>query len=431
VKRRVIMKNIRFCVAVILCGALAAISGCSDDDVTAPKGNEPILDGPATLEKRIQRTNEFALDLYRQLNASEGNLIISPHSIVTAFGMAYAGARGVTEREMAQALHFNYPPAGFHSVLKCLNDLLESRGASGGPDALRLHIANSAWGREGMTYLPAYLDTIATCYGANLRYLDFGGQPEESRITINQWVKDETEGLVKDLIPGGGITPATVLVLANAIYFRASWLYQFDPIYTQTWQFTRLDGSLVGVREMGGVGLFPYYDAVGHTAVALPYEGEECSMVVILPDEGNFESFEAALTPAKVDTILDGLGLLPGSRAGEACGGVYLPKFSFATGYDLIPTLQEMGMRTAFSPGADFWGIDGTDDGSPWIDFVAHKAVISVNEYGTLAAAGTALGFTVGEIKVFYVLRPFIFAIVDHGTGTILFLGRVLDPSIH
>lgn len=416
------MKGIRFCVAVILGVALAAISGCSDDEVTLPDQNEPILDGPATVAKRIERTNAFAFDLYGHLSASEGNLIVSPHSIATAFGMVYAGARGVTEKEIAQTLHFNYPPGGFHSVLKRLNDLLESRGASAGPDAFRLHIANSAWGREDMTYLQAYLDTISTCYGS-MRYLDFANQPEASRDTINEWVEDETDGLVQDLILPGKITPLTVLVLANAIYFRASWLHQFDPDYTWAMKFTKLDGSEVDVSMMNNEENFRYHKAVGYEAIALPYEGEDCSMLLILPDQGNYESFETALTPAKVDTILDELQ--------TEYVVVHVPKFSFETEYDLNTTLQAMGMQTAFLPGANFSGIDGTDDGTPWLDFVAHKAFISIDEYGTLAAAGTAAGLTLGIHPEFYAARPFIFAIVDDETGTILFLGRVLDPTAH
>jgi len=415
------MKRIRFCVAVILGVALAAIAACSDDEVTRP-GDQPTPVVPETFEMRVVRTNLFAFDLYGHLSASQGNLIVSPHSIATAFGMVYAGARGETEKEIARTLHFNYPPAHFHSVLKQLNDLLESRGGSAGPDAFRLHIANSAWGQEDLYFLPSYLDTISTCYGG-MRYLDFQNQPEAARDTINEWVEDETEGLVQDLILPGKITPETMLVLANAIYFRASWLHQFDPDYTWTMKFTKLDGSEVDVSMMNNEGNFRYHDAVGYEAIALPYEGEDCSMLLILPDQGNYGSFEAALTPAKVDTILDELQ--------TDYVVVHVPKFSFETEYDLNATLQAMGMHTAFAQGANFSGIDGTDDGTPWIDFVAHKAFIAVDEYGTLAAAGTAAGLSLGVHPEFYAARPFIFVIVDDETETILFLGRVLDPTAH
>ncbi|NIM18701.1 MAG: serpin family protein [Candidatus Latescibacteria bacterium] len=410
----------------LICFAVLVLIGCSENPVKCPKNDGQPPATPPTLELRIGRTNDFAFDLYHHLSSSEENseenLIVSPHSIVTTFGMAYAGARGTTEREIANVLHFNYPPLGFHSVLKKLNDILESRGSTVGPESFRLSIANSAWGSARFTFLPSYLDTISLNYGAELQYLDFLGQPELSRLVINQWASDQTHGLIKDLIPQGKITPAIILVLANTIYFRASWLHQFDPDHTRYGAFTRLDGSEVNVPVMSGETVFPYHNGDGYAAIGLPYKGEECTMVMILPDEGEFESVESSLSPAKLDTIIDEF------RTSDVI--VYLPKFSFETKYELKPALKEMGIYTAFYPGANFSGLDGTDDGIPWISFVAHKTFISVDEYGTMAASGTGMGFSVGIPPVFDAVRPFIFVIRDDETGTILFLGRVLDPSL-
>jgi serpin B len=399
------------------------LAGCGEDAVQPPPAGDSPPPDPATLESRIGNTNAFAFDLYAHLRATEGNLIVSPHSIVTDFGMVYAGARGRTEREIAEVLRFNYPPAGFHSVLKRLNDILESRGSGVDPQSFRLHIACSAWSRPGFVFVPAYLDTLAVNYDAGLRTVDFAGQPEAARQEINQWVADETEDLIQNLIARGQIDGLTVLVLANAMYFRASWLDQFDPDYTSPAVFTRLDGSTVTVPIMTGELPVRYYDGNGFKAIAMPYEGEECSMLLLLPDQGTFESFEAVLTPAVVDSIVRELP----TRAWSVI--VRLPQFSFDTRFDLDAALKAMGMIDAFEPRADFSGI--TPGGGIWISFVAHKAFISVDEYGTLAAAGTATGFTVGIPPEFYAVRPFIFVIRDDATGTILFLGRVLDPSIH
>jgi serpin B len=400
------------------------LTGCDEDPIrcSCPATNGPSSDTAATLAQRIERNNEFAFDLYREVLADRENLMVSPHSIATTFGMAYAGARGQTAQEIAQTLHFNYPPQGFHSRLMELNTILESRGSTVGPESFRLNIANSAWGRSGGVYLPAYLDTLSTCYGADLQYLDFVNAPEISRLTINNWAFDQTYGLISGLIPPGSITPLTVLVLANTIYFRASWLHQFDPTFTYPGTFKKLDGTEVTVQYMSGEERYPFQNGAGYIAMGLPYKGEECTMILILPDEGNFESFEASLTPAVVNTII--------SQFSAPMVRVTLPKFAFETAYDLMATLENMGINKAFYPGADFSGIDGTDDGMPWISFVAHKTMIGIDEYGTMAAAGTAMGFSLGMPAEFQAVRPFIFIIRDDATGTILFLGRVLDPSV-
>lgn len=410
---------------IVICSVALAMSGC-DENTSCPSPEPPLEAVPTTMEIRIGRTNEFALDLYHQLssddNASE-NLIVSPHSIVTDWGMVYAGARGQTEIEIADVFHFNYPQANFHSCLKLLNDLLESRGSTVGPESFRLEIANSAWGDIRMTFLQSYLDTISVNYGAPLQTVDFTGQPEVSRLAINQWVADETYDLIQDLLAPGSITPATVLVLVNTIYFRAGWLEKFDPEYTAPGTFTKLDGSQVTAPIMAGEFNMRYHEGAGYDAVEIPYKGEECSMVLILPDEGEFANIESSLTASVLDTVFSALDY----------GWpviINVPKFSFETKYDLAATLEDMGISTAFYPGANFSGIDGTNDGSPWISFVAHKSFISIDEWGTLAAAGTATGFTVGISFHFTAVRPFLFVIRDNETGSILFMGRVLDPSV-
>lgn len=397
--------------------ALALIVDCSEEQPTSPPYSEGT---PTPLALRVGRSNEFAVDLYHHLSSSETNLILSPHSVSTAFGMVYAGARGVTEREIAEVFHFSYPPRGVHSAMRILNRMLERRGWSGDPESFRLDLANSIWGRNDVTYVPAYLDTIALNYGAGLKYVDFVNRPNETLALINQWVSDQTRGLIRDLLQPGSIDAATVLVLVNTIYFRAAWLHQFDPAYTRNRPFTRLDSSVVSVPLMTGEMSIYYYDGDGFKAAGLPYVGEECTMVLLLPDEGNFESFESSLTAAVIDSIVGEL-----RRRGVWVG---LPKFSFEAEYELKHTLKEMGITSAFDPGADLSGL--FQGGGPWISFVAHKSFISVNEWGTLAAAGTGVGFTVGVMPEFSAVRPFIFAIRDNETGTILFLGRVLDPSI-
>ena len=412
-------KHLQGLPGLVCCLAFVA-PGCSKETPICVQEKAAVT-MPATIESRVGNTNEFAFDLYRHISSSEDNLIISPHSLVTAFGMAYAGARGTTEREIATVLRFNYPPAGFHEALEQVNRILTSRGQSVGPEEFQLSIVNSIWGREDMTYLKSYLDVLSLNYGADMRYRDFANRAEEVRNEINYWVARQTWGLVPGLIPSRKINASTYLVLVNIIYFKASWLLQFDPAYTHPRVFTRLDGSTVVVPAMAGETRFLIGYGEGYSILELPYKGEECSMIVLLPDEGQFKHFENILTPdlleEMIKTIRDRYVLL------------YFPKFQFETAYDLNSTLAAMGMPGAFAAGANFSGMDGTDDGAPWISFVAHKAFIAVDEFGTSAAAGTGIGVTVGIPPEFHVLRPFIFAIRDKATGAILFLGRVLDPS--
>ena len=390
-------------------------AACTEDEIASVEDNGG--DGPATMLTRIERNNEFAFKLFNELKESDDNLIVSPHSISTCFGMAYAGARGDTEKEIADVLCFNYPQGGFHTVLSALNDELNSR-----PD-VDLRIANGSWGRDGLLYLQAYLDTLSECYGAAIEYLDFVSEPEVSRQIINQWVEDNTDGLITELLPPDCIDSNTYLVLANTVYFMAEWLHQFDPAYTYASSFTQLDHSTVTVDFMRGETTLPYFEGNGFKAMAMPYKGEQISMLLLLPDEGSYSSFENTLTAASLDTIASNLN--------DTYVTMTIPKFGFYSDFDLVETLQDMGIVDAFTPGAaDFSGMDGTHDGVPWIDLVAHKAYITIDEYGTIASAGTGMVMTLGVHPSFNAVRPFIFVIRDNPTGTILFMGRVLDPTL-
>ncbi len=373
-----------------------------------------------TFAQRIERTNDLAFKLYHELAGTEGNLLISPHSIAVCGAMAYAGARGTTEQQMAAALCLQYPQAGVHAAMQALNDTLMSRGAGQPPDAFRLSIVNGCWGAAYWPYQTDYLGVLTAHYGAGMQMLDFGGHPEESLEAINQWVADQTAGRVQNLLPAGTIDDNTYLVLANTVWFKASWLHQFEPSYTRNWEFTLLDGTSVSVPTMPGQGSYPYYETEGFRTVELPYVGDEVSMYVILPDTGQFAAFEADFDASRLDEIVDALV----SQKIMLC----LPRFSFTSGFDLVTTLKSLGMTDAFDLGANFTGMDGVDDGVPWIRTVAHKTFIAVDEYGTEAAAATGMELGAGEHPMFYAQRPFLFVIRDKPSGTILFLGRVLDP---
>ncbi|MFL7790753.1 MAG: serpin family protein [Anaerolineae bacterium] len=387
------------------------------------------LDVPASDQAELVGGNSaFAFDLYRLLKEEEkGNLFYSPHSISLALAMTYAGARGETEQQMADALHYILPQDHLHPAFNWLDLELASRGegAEGKDDGgFRLNVANSTWGQKDHTFLPDYLDTLALNYGAGMQLVDFVGDPEGARGAINDWVSDKTEGKIKDIVPPGAIDELTRLVLANAIYFNAAWAEPFEESQTKDGPFYPLDGDQVTVPMMHQTASFGYAEGEGYQAVELPYDGRELSMVILLPAEDEFESFEDSLDAGRVDAITSDL----------AYGRVILtmPRFEVESSFSLGDALSKMGMPDAFSMDADFSGIDGMRD--LYIGAVVHKAFVSVDEAGTEAAAATIVimpAMTAQEPETIEVTidHPFIFFIRDIKTGAILFVGRVVDPG--
>jgi len=378
------------------------------------------------LDDLVRGNGAFAFDLYQAIREENGNLFYSPYSISLALAMTYAGARSRTEQQMADTLHFTLSQDRLHPAFNALDLALASRaeGAEGQDEGgFRLHIANSIWGQTGYSFLPEFLDLLAESYGVGLRLLDFKNTPEESRVTINYWVSDQTEGRIEDLIPQSVIDTWTRLVLANAIYFNAAWLHPFEEERTHDGAFHLLDGGQVTVPMMAQTEFFGYAGGDGYQAVELPYVGGELSMIILLPEAGRFEEFQNSLDTERVDAIVSDLG-----RTNVA---LTMPKFSFDSTFQLAEILADMGMPGAFSEMADFSGMDGTRD--LFIRDVMHKAFVSVDEAGTEAAAATAvvmglkaLPATPIEVTVDH---PFVFMIRDIQTDAILFVGHVLNPS--
>jgi len=417
-------------VNLLVVTALLVLTSCAGAPAIAESGKERVtLPDVAETELAglVVGNSVFALDLYQVLREEGGNLFYSPYSISLALAMTYAGARGETERQMADTLHFTLPQDRLHPAFNALDLELAGRGEGAeGKDGegFRLNIVNAIWGQTGYKFLREFLDVLAENYGAGLRLLDFVKAPEESRITINDWVSDQTEGRIEDLIPQGEIDALTRLVLANAIYFNAAWLNPFEEERTQDGPFYLLDGGEVTVPMMRQTELFGYAEGEGYQAVELPYDGSELSMVILLPRQGEFAAFEGSLNAARVDAVLKELA--------HKQVALTLPKFEFESGFRLVEALAAMGMPVAFSDDADFSGMTGNLD--LFISAVIHKAFVSVDEAGTEAAAATAV---VMEMKAarptepveMTVDRPFVFLIRDIQSGAILFVGRVLNPS--
>ena len=371
-----------------------------------------------------QGNTAFAIDLYHQIATEPGNLFFSPASVSIALAMTYAGAVGDTASQMAATMHYDIPAAQLHPAFNWLDLELNSRGEGAqGADGeeFRLHVVNRIWGQKDYGFLGSFLDTLAVNYGAGLAVLDFLADAEAARLVINAWVSEQTEDRIPELIPAGLLTESTVLVLTNAVYFNAAWKLKFDEEYTEAAPFHLLDGGTVDVPLMSQSESFPYVDAADYQAVELPYDGDELSMVIVAPKEGSFATFEAGLTPQVLDGII-------GSLQTESIW-LLMPRFEVSSEAMLGKTLQGMGMTDAFQYGlADFSGMDGTTQ--LFIAEVIHKAFVKVNEAGTEAAAATAVVVVGGGIPTeVRIDRPFLFLIRDIQTGTVLFLGRVVDPS--
>jgi len=381
---------------------------------------------PSEQASLVEGNSAFAFELYQELKEKEGNLFYSPYSISLALAMTYAGARGETAEQMADTLQFILEQDKLHPAFNWLDAELASRGEGAeGKDGegFRLNIVNAIWGQKDYEFLSDFLDVLAENYGAGLRVLDFINETEQSRVAINKWVNKHTEGRIKDLIPQGAIDEWTRLVLTNAIYFNAAWEHTFDEDMTADGLFYVIDGGQVIVPMMKQTESFGYTEGEGYQAVELLYDDGELSMVILLPEAGQFEAFEEGLQAQQVGDIIR--GLQPTEVA------LTMPQFEFDSEFSLKDTLAGMGMPIAFSGGADFSGMTGNPE--LFISDVVHKAFVAVDEAGTEAAAATAVIMPTSaapEPAVEVTIdRPFIFLIRDIDTDAILFVGRVLNPG--
>jgi len=414
--------------SVVLALGLAMVLATSV--VVSPSAGDratPGEDALANLSALAAGNTAFALALYHALQGDGENLFFSPLSVSMALGMVSAGARGETLTQIEDALRFGLGQDALHPAFNALDWLLESRQVLpyDRGEGFTLNMVNSIWGQTGYDFLPEYLDLLASSYGAGLRPTDYASDPEAARQAINAWVEEATHDRIRELIKPGHISSATLLTLVNAVYFNAPWAYPFDKEDTTPEPFTLLDGVQVDVPTMHQTERHGYAVGDGYTAVELDYNGNDLSMVIVLPDEGAFVDVEAGLDPAFLAGLIDGL-----ARERVILS---LPRFTFEWGKSVNDPLADLGMVDAFDGRqADFSGIDGTHD--LFIGLVIHKAFVAVDEAGTEAAAATAVVMAGGAPQTqpkYYevrVDRPFLFFIREKETSSILFIGRVVDP---
>ena len=381
----------------------------------------------------VTANNQFAFDLYSQYKSQDGNLFFSPYSISTALAMTYEGARGQTAEEMQAVFHFPQDNStrrlGFAGVYNETNKKDKE---------YNLSTANALWAQKDYKFLDAYFNLTATYYGGNVSNLDFVADTENSRVTINKWVEGQTNDKIRDIIPPGAINELTRLVITNAVYFKAKWYIPFlndttdqdfrvTPTKTVKVKMMSLNGDYVKTFDGESVPLrFNYAETNETQILELPYQGDDVSMLILLPKGDNLQGLEQSLTADKLDE-------LKAMLSETELAGVYMPRFKFETKYFMVDTLKNMGIEKAFDPNeADFSGMDGTKN--LYISNVIHQAFIEVNETGTEAAAATVVIMTMTAMPatpkpVFRADHPFIFIIQQRDTGNILFIGRVTSPT--
>jgi serpin B len=380
------------------------------------KSAEGELPDPALVEGN----STFALDIYQKLRDTKGNLFFSPYSISTALAMTHAGARESTADQIAYTLHFTLPRRELHPAFGALEAKLNAIQSQGD---VQIHVANSLWPQTGYPFLEDYLQLIEKHYGSSITPVDYISATEEARQTINRWVEKKTQEKIKDLIQRGMLDASTVMVLTNAIYFKGNWARQFEEETTTEAPFRVATNRTVEVPMMRQAASFKYTQMDGIQILELPYEGNSLSMLVLLPAKvDGLQELERALTVEKLRAWTADL------RAIHI--RVVLPRFKVTSRFSLGKTLIDMGMFDAFDvERADFSDMDGKKN-SLFISEVAHKAFVEVNEEGTEAAAATGVIMQTTSIAPEFVAdRPFLFLIRESATGSILFMGRIVDPT--
>jgi serpin B len=372
-------------------------------------------------------SNAFTLAMY-PLVATGDNLVVSPFNARLALGMLAAGADGDTRTQLVQALRFaadtDIASQG-GSTLQRYRELAGTgtRSADGVIQGLSLYNATSVWPASQIGLLAPWTESMRTSYGSEVSALDYAADPEAARARINSWTSDQTRTLIPSLIPPGGIHSGTQLVLVSATYFLGAWQTAFAPTRTAPRPFTTSAGQTADRDTMIQTGLFAYSQSLSLQIVRMPYQGNQLSMLLVMPSSGSVSEWISTLTSDAFAALLAGTVM--------ATVDLEVPKFRTETSLILNQSMQQLGMVDAFSPAANFSGI--TSDTSLSVSMIIHKAVIEVSESGTEAAAATAvIGRGAGREVQRPSLRfnhPFAFFIVDDATGMMLFAGQVDDPT--
>lgn len=409
-----------FCRMLILAMAISVMACNGNSSSSANERPVPVPELPGEI---VTGNQQFAWDLYGKLREKEGNLFFSPFSISSALAMTSTGAKGDTQKEMLSTLHLPEGKATHAGMGSLLTHLSASDLKKNGYEVTT---ANALWGQKGYPWIKEFLDGTKKDYGAGLSEVDYIAATEEARKTINAWVEKQTRDRIRDLLPAGVLSGNTRLVLTNAIYFKGNWAKQFKPDRTRDQEFTLQNGKKEKVRMMHQTGEFSFFQNEELKVLELPYAGDNLSMVLFLPVKTDgLPELEKQMTSENIDKWVGGLRKVKDLP-------VAIPKFKMESEFGLNDVLNSLGMKLAFdAQKADFSGM--TSQPELYISAVVHKAFVEVNEEGTEAAAATGVVMTLraapARMPTFTADHPFVFAIRDLKTKTLLFVGRVANPK--
>jgi serpin B len=376
---------------------------------------------PAIAGTVARAEQAFALALLQQINKTGGqnNVVLSPSSLAIALSMLQTGATGKTRDEIATVLHTSglgseQQDAGWAALM---TDLTKSAAVS-------LESANSLWLQQGVPLGPDFMAAMARYFHSGVWQVDFAQDLPAAVAAINSWVRAHTNGKITKLFDEDGIDASTLLVLANAVYFKANWQYAFNPARTVDNAFHLATGGVVPVPFMSADSTTAHLrttSSPAYDAVELPYTGGRLSALIVMPKRQTLPRFIAGLTPGTFNTITQGVT--------DARASVQLPRFTTETSFTLNDTLAAMGMPTAFTSAADFRALSSTPMS---VQTVAQRDYLRVDEQGTEAAAATG-GATAGSATppgdTITIDHPFLFTVRDTETGTILFTAQIQNPT--
>lgn len=414
-KRKIYTVTVVSVLSVIIAAIIVA-------PITGDTQNDSITKNYITLPDAITNANnKFALDFYSFAKEDGKNVFFSPISIMTAFAIAYEGANGSTADEIQKVFKFASDEQERKKQFQSFLNEFDNSDVMGSDSEYTLNMANALWVANHFETKKEYIDTAKTYYDSRVDEVDF--VTDSGANTINDWVKSQTQNKIEELIKPEDTDEMTALIITNTIYFKGDWVRQFNPSFTQQANFYINEKETVRVEMMDlDKPMLNYAENDLMQMIQLPYKGDKVSMLVLLPKEiDGLDALEREMT-------VDNLTLWRNSLE-ETISGVYLPKFTTATEYDLKEILLLMGIRTAFdSRAADFSGISESDP--IFIDSAIHKTFVSVDEKGTEAAAATGITGKLqsGPPNMFRADHPFVFIIQDDSNGNILFIGRVVNP---
>jgi serine protease inhibitor len=409
-------KKIMYIITTVI---ILGFQACSKEMPETTKGQDNVTDKEKSL---VLEANSFALDFFKTFpeQNSDSNFFISPLSISLALSMTYNGAEGETKTAFENALRFNgFTREEINVFNKKIVDILLNAD-----EKVDLNIANSIWNRNTFSVLDSFINTNKTYYNAEVFSADFNNP--ETVNDINKWCSDKTKGKIPQVLDE--IPSAAVMYLINAIYFKATWFYEFDESKTTDTIFNKSNGEQISHKQMQQQSVFNYMENDFMQLIELPYGNGNFSMMVLLPSDGYN-------TADIVNNLNDTNWNQWVSEMDSQEVVVKLPKFKFEWGRTINDEVIAMGLGNAFSDAADFSGIN--PEIPLQISRVIHKSFVDVNEKGTEAAAVTVVEIIetsmpdgpVKNIKYFTANKPFVFIIREKTSGVLLFMGKVENPE--